>query len=305
MAVTIDGSRHDLQAGALPVYGRPVRYVATLPTPPRSLVMGVVNVTPDSFSDGGMWLEPEAGIAHGRALLAQGADVLDVGGESTRPGAARPTLEEELDRVLPVVTGLVAAGGVVSIDTMRSEVVRRAVAAGATLVNDVSGGLADDAMLATVADLGVAYLAMHWRGHAASMQRQASYGDVVAEVAGELADRAAAALAAGIAPDRLALDPGIGFAKLAAHNWTVLRRLDELHALGFPLLVGSSRKSFLGALLADPNGTPRPPLHRDDASTALTTLSAVSGVWCVRVHDVARSADAVRVAARFGAETGP
>lgn len=304
MAVTADGVRRNLRAGAMSVFGRPVRYVAALPAPPRCLVMGVVNVTPDSFSDGGRWLDPEAGIAHGQALLGAGADLLDIGGESTRPGADRPTVGEELDRVLPVVSALAASGALVSIDTMRAEVGRRAVQAGACVVNDVSGGLADDDMLTTVADLGTAYVAMHWRGHATSMQQRASYDDVLAEVVGELASRAAAALAAGIAPDRLALDPGIGFAKLAAHNWSVLRRLDELHALGFPLVVGSSRKAFLGALLAEPDGTPRPPLQRDDASAALAALSAVSGVWCVRVHDVSRSADAVRVAARFGAEDG-
>jgi dihydropteroate synthase len=308
MTVAFEGVRSDppqgMMPGALPVFGRPVRYVAGLPAPERCLVMGVVNVTPDSFSDGGMWLDPEAGLEHGRSLLADGADLLDVGGESTRPGAERPTVMEELDRVLPVVSGLSTAGAVVSIDTMRAEVARRAVAAGATAVNDVSGGLADEGMLATVADLGVAYIAMHWRGHSVSMQQHASYDDVVAEVSGELAGRASAALGAGIAADRLALDPGIGFAKLAAHNWVVLRRLDELHALGYPLVVGSSRKAFLGALLSDPSGTPRPPLARDDASAALAVTSALSGAWCVRVHDVARTADAVRVAARF-AEKGP
>lgn len=304
MVVTVDGIRSELPAGVLPVFGRPVRYVAGLPTPKRCLVMGVVNVTPDSFSDGGMWLDPEAGVAHGRSLLADGADLVDVGGESTRPGAERPEVAEELDRVLPVVSALSASGAVVSIDTMRAEVARRAVGAGASLVNDVSGGLADDAMLGTVADLGVAYIAMHWRGHSTSMQQRATYGDVLAEVSGELAARASAALAAGIAPDRLALDPGIGFAKLAAHNWTVLRRLDELHALGFALVVGSSRKAFLGALLADQSGTPRPAVERDDGSAALAVLSALSGAWCVRVHDAARAADAVRVAARFGEEAG-
>ncbi len=299
-----DGVGADPRSWALPVHGRPVRYVAGLPAPPRCLVMGVVNVTPDSFSDGGRWLDPEAGINHGREQFADGADLVDVGGESTRPGAERPSLREELDRVLPVVSALSGDRAVVSIDTMRAEVARRAVAAGAVLVNDVSGGLADDDMLSAVADLEVAYVAMHWRGHSASMQQQASYDDLLGEVCGELAARAAAALAAGVAPDRLALDPGMGFAKLAAHNWTLLRRFDELHALGFPLLVGSSRKSFLGALLADPDGVARHPLDRDDASAATTVLSAVGGAWCVRVHDVARSADAVRVAARFGEEPG-
>jgi dihydropteroate synthase len=303
MTVDLGGTTgEDVHATGLRIYGRPVRYVAGLPRPDRCLVMGVVNVTPDSFSDGGRWLAPEAAIAHGRSLLADGADILDVGGESTRPGAERPSLAEELDRVLPVVAGLSAEEAVVSVDTMRAEVARRAVEAGAAMVNDVSGGLADDGMLGAAAALGVAYVAMHWRGHSGSMQERASYQDVTAEVAGELASRTSAALAAGIRADRLALDPGIGFAKLAAHNWTVLRRLDELHALGFPVLVGSSRKAFLGALLAGPDGTPRPPLGRDDASAATVVLSAVAGAWCVRVHDVARSADAVRVAARFGAE---
>ena len=267
--------------------------------------MGVVNVTPDSFSDGGRWLEPAAAIDHGRAVLAAGADLVDVGGESTRPGATRPSVTDELDRVLPVVSALSAAGAVVSIDTMRAEVARLAVEAGASLVNDVSGGLADDKMLGTVADLGVGYIAMHWRGHSVSMQQRSSYDDLMTEVSAELAERAAAALKAGIAPDRLALDPGIGFAKTASHNWTVLSHLDSLHALGFPIIVGSSRKAFLGALLADEDGTPRPPLERDNASAALSVLAAIAGAWCVRVHDVPRSYDAVRVAARIGAEASP
>lgn len=266
--------------------------------------MGIVNVTPDSFSDGGQWAAPAAAVGHGRDLVAAGADVVDVGGESTRPGARRPSLAEELDRVLPVVAALHAGGARVSVDTMRAEVARQAVAAGARLVNDVSGGLADDDMLGTVAGLGVPYVAMHWRGHSQSMQQRASYADVVAEVADELAERAAAALAAGVAADRIALDPGIGFAKNAEHNWSLLRHLDALHLLGFPVLVGSSRKTFLGELLPDGSGAPRPPAERDDASAALSTLAALSGAWCVRVHDVARSADAVRVAARYAAVAG-
>jgi dihydropteroate synthase len=290
------------QAGALAVYGRPLRYVDGLPTPPRCLVMGVVNVTPDSFSDGGLWLESRAAVDHGRAALAAGADLVDVGGESTRPGAERPSVREELRRVLPVVAELSEAGGPVSVDTMRAEVARRAVAAGAVAVNDVSGGLADPDMLGTVAELGVAYVAMHWRGHATTMQARASYDDVVGEVAAELAQRAEAARAAGIRPERMAIDPGIGFAKLGRHNWTILRHLDALHAIGHPVLVGSSRKSFLGTLLADDSGVARSPLDRDEASAALSTLAALGGAWCVRVHDVARSADAVRVAARFAAE---
>lgn len=266
--------------------------------------MGIVNVTPDSFSDGGSWLDASAATAHGRDLWAAGADIVDVGGESTRPGAQRPSVGEELDRVLPVISALHGEGAVVSVDTMRAEVARQAVGAGASLVNDVSGGCADDEMLPVVAGLEVAYVAMHWRGHAQTMQDRASYDDVLSEVAAELAARAEAARAAGIAADRLALDPGIGFAKKAPHNWGLLRNLEQLHDLGFPLLVGSSRKTFLGELLADSAGSPREPLRRDDASAALSTLAAVSGAWCVRVHDVARSADAVRVAARFGAEAG-
>ena len=199
--------------GCVPIVGRPVRYLAGVPEPPRCLVMGVVNVTPDSFSDGGMWLEPTEAIAHGRAVTGAGADLVDVGGESTRPGAERPSVPEELRRVLPVVGALSRAGVVVSIDTMRAEVARAAVDAGATVVNDVSGGLADDAMLPTVAELGVGYIAMHWRGHSTSMQQRASYDDLLGEVTAELGARAEAALAAGISPQRLALDPGIGFAK--------------------------------------------------------------------------------------------
>ena len=290
-------------AAGLDVGGRPRRFVAGLPDPARCLLMGIVNVTPDSFSDGGRWLDPAAAVRHGLDLVDAGADLVDVGGESTRPGAQRPSEREELDRVLPVVAALHAAGALVSIDTMRAGVARRAVDAGACVVNDVAGGLADEEMLPTVAGLGVAYVAMHWRGHSTTMQEQATYDDVVAEVADHLAERASAAVAAGIAPDRLALDPGIGFAKTANHNWALLRNLDELHRLGFPLLVGSSRKTFLGELLRASDGTPRPAAERDDASAALSTMAALSGVWCVRVHDVARSADAVRVAARLAEET--
>ncbi len=229
----------------------PIRDVPGLPTPGRSLVMGVVNVTPDSFSDGGQWWEPEAGIAHGHALVADGADIVDVGGESTRPGAERPPEEEELRRVLPVVSALATAGVLVSIDTMRAGVARAALDAGAVMVNDVSGGLADPAMLGVVAAARVPYVVMHWRRHSADMQMHATYDDVVAEVTAHLRDRLEAAEAAGIDPDRTAVDPGLGFAKQAQHNWRLLANLDALHALGRPLLLGASRKRFLGALLAD------------------------------------------------------
>ena len=203
----------------------------------RPRLMGVVNVTPDSFSDGGRWLEPEAAIAHGRDLLADGADILDIGGESTRPGATRPLVEEELDRVVPVITALAAEGAVVSVDTMRAEVAEAALAAGATIVNDVSGGLADPRMLDVVAAAGAAYVAMHWRAHADHMRDFAVYdgpGGVVAAVRDELSARVEAMLAAGIAADRIVLDPGLGFAKRAEHNWELLRDLDPLLALGPP-----------------------------------------------------------------------
>ena len=266
--------------------------------------MGVVNVTPDSFSDGGRYADPVSAIDHGRRLLADGADILDVGGESTRPGATRPLLEEELARVVPVIEAL-SRDAVVSVDTMRAEVARAALAAGAQVVNDVSGGLADPAILDVVADAGATYVAMHWRGHADRMQSLASYdesGGVVAAVVRELGERAEAARAAGIGEDRLVLDPGLGFAKTAAHNWALVDRLDELAALGFPLLVGGSRKSFLGSVLAAADGTPRPVGDRESASTALTLLLAQRGVWGIRVHDVRASRDALRVLARLEEE---
>jgi dihydropteroate synthase len=283
------------------MYARPPRYVEGLPRPDRCLVMGVVNVTPDSFSDGGRWAEPERAIAHGRQLLSEGADLLDVGGESTRPGATRPLVAEELDRVVPVITALAQDGAVVSVDTMRAEVADAAVAAGAVLVNDVSGGLADPGILDVVAGHGVAYAAMHWRAHAETMQRHAEYDDVVAEVTKELTDRVEAALAAGIEEHRLAIDPGLGFAKTADHNWALLAGLAQLHKVGLPLLVGSSRKTFLGRLLADDHGEPRPVLDREDATTALSTLAAVAGAWCIRVHHVRANVDAVKVVERWAA----
>jgi len=260
-------------------------------------LMGVVNVTPDSFSDGGRWLAPEAAVAHGLELVAEGADILDIGGESTRPGATRPLVAEELGRVIPVVTELARQGATVSVDTMRAEVAAAAVAAGATVVNDVSGGLADPEMLSTVAATGATYVAMHWRAHADHMRDFAVYdgpGGVVAAVRDELAARAEAALAAGIAPERLVLDPGLGFAKRPEHNWELVRDLGPLHALGYPLLVGASRKSFLGRLLAS-GGTPRPVGEREHANTALTVLLAQQGVWCLRVHDVRAAHDALSV----------
>ena len=285
------------------MYSRPPRYVDGLPRPARCLVMGVVNVTPDSFSDGGRYLDHDRAVEHGLRLAAEGADLVDVGGESTRPGAVRPEPDEELDRVVPVVERLSRHGVLVSVDTMRARVAEAAVAAGAVLVNDVSGGLADDAMFATVARLGAPYVLMHWRAHSLAMADHTEYDDVVADVAAELGVQLAAALAAGILPGRIALDPGIGFSKTGDQNWQVLAGLERLHALGHPVLVATSRKRFLGHLLEDPDGKPRPPLERGDATTATTVLAAAAGAWCVRAHEARATADAVRVAARW-AEAG-
>ncbi len=256
----------------------------------RTRVMGIVNATPDSFSDAHL----ADAVAHGLRLMTEGADLVDVGGESTRPGAERVSAEEELSRVLPVIRALADSGCPVSIDTTRAAVALAAVEAGAVMVNDVSGGLADPQMLATVATLGVPYVAMHWRGHSADMQSRAVYGDIVVEVCAELTSRREVAAGAGIR--EVVLDPGLGFAKTAEHNWTLLQHLAALTALGRPLLVGASRKAFLGALLDD-----RPPLGRDAASAAVTVVAAQAGAWAVRVHDVPPSADAVRVVARMSA----
>lgn len=258
--------------------------------------MGVVNVTPDSFSEAGRHFDPDAAILHGRALIASGADIVDVGGESTRPGAVRVDAAEEQRRILPVISALSADGIFVSVDTMRAETAQVALAAGARMVNDVSGGLADVRLPRFVAEAGVPYVVMHWRGHSADMQSKATYGDVLAEVCDELMRRVDAVVGAGVDPSALVIDPGLGFAKTAAHNWRLLANLDRLVALGPPLLVGASRKSFLGSLLADEDG-PRPVDERDDATAAITSLAALAGAWGVRVHEAAASADAVRVVA--------
>ena len=263
--------------------------------------MGIVNVTPDSFSDGGRHATTEAAVAHGRALLDDGADLLDIGGESTRPGATRPLVAEELDRVVPVIRALADAGALVSVDTMRAEVAEAAIAAGARTVNDVSGGLADPRILDVVADSDVDYVAMHWRAHADRMRDFSDYGPdgVVATVRRELGERLAAVDAAGIARERVLLDPGLGFAKQPAHNWELLVALDVLEELGCPLLVGASRKSFLGALLAA-DGGPRPVDDREHAHAALVALLARRGVDCLRVHDVRATRDALAVAEAMG-----
>jgi dihydropteroate synthase len=272
--------------------------------------MGVVNVTPDSFSDGGQWFRADDAIAHGLELASRGADIVDVGGESTRPGALRITEAEELRRVGPVVAALAQAGVVVSIDTMRASVAGLALQAGARMVNDVSGGLADQAMPGLIAQAQVPYVLMHWRGHSVDMQSRAVYVDVVSEVAAELAARVRALTAAGIDPERLIIDPGLGFAKLPAHSWALLARLGEISSLDhpaapFPVLVGASRKGFVARLLGVDETTPRPFADCDEATVALTALAAAAGAWCVRVHSVPGNVDAVRVAARWREEAGP
>jgi dihydropteroate synthase len=276
----------------------------------RCLVMGVVNVTPDSFSDGGAWYGTGPAVQHGLDLAAQGADLVDVGGESTRPGAQRVSEAEELRRVIPVITALAAAGVRVSVDTMRARVAGAAVEAGACLVNDVSGGLADPQMPRIVAKTGAAYVVMHWRGHSHDMMQRAVYTDVVAEVAAELRRRVDTVTGEGVDPGRVVLDPGLGFAKRPPHNWQLLTHLPEIATLGgggqrFPVLIGASRKSFLGRLLAAPDGTPRPFAGCDAATVGVTALAATAGAWAVRVHEVPPNVDAVRVArAWHAAATG-
>lgn len=262
----------------------------------RTLVMGIVNVTPDSFSDGGDHATTEQAIDHAMKLVAEGADILDVGGESTRPGSERPPLEEELRRVVPVVEALSAAGVVVSVDTMRAEVARATAQAGAAIINDVSGGLADPAMIPTMAELDLPYVIMHWREHGSVMQSadHLHYENVVADVIGETMRQVDAALAAGVKERNIILDPGIGFSKTAEHNWELLRHIDQWDRLGYPLLIGVSRKRFLGQLLAE-GLVDRPAKERDDATEAITVAMAQQRVWAVRTHSVRQHRDAIAV----------
>jgi dihydropteroate synthase len=241
------------------------------------LVMGILNVTPDSFADGGRHHEFDAAVKRGLEMVAEGVDIIDVGGESTRPGADRVSQEEEIARTIPVITELAKHGATISIDTMRASTARAAVNAGAAMINDVSGGLADDAMLQTAAELKVPYIAMHWRGQSKDMNSKAVYGDVVNEVIAELNERIDAALDAGIHKDKLIIDPGIGFAKDAEHNWAIIDAIDRFVAMGYPVLVGASRKRFLGGDSPD---------QREQATIELTKRLGTTGVWAVRVHSV-------------------
>jgi dihydropteroate synthase len=290
--------------GRTPASNQGLSAVRGLPDFGRCAVFGVVNVTPDSFSDGGEFYadgNTAKAVVHGLELHRLGVDVVDVGGESTRPGAARVSAEQEAGRVLPVIRELAAAGVRVSVDTMRASVAEAALDAGAVLINDVSGGLADPGMFPLVASSGVPYVLMHWRGHSTDMQSRAVYGDVVKDVIEELQGRYDAALHSGIAEDQIVLDPGLGFAKNADHNWALLAHIAELESLGRPLLIAASRKNFLGRLLPDEHGEPRPPHGRDAATTALSALAAAAGAWGVRAHDAAGSLDAVRVTAALAA----
>ncbi|MFD0361822.1 dihydropteroate synthase [Nocardia sp. GCM10030253] len=258
--------------------------------------MGVVNVTSDSFSDGGRYLDPGLAIAHGVELFESGADIVDVGGESTRPGAIRIDPETEAARVVPVIRGLVAAGVPTSVDTMRASVADAALAAGVSVVNDVSGGRSDPDMVKVVAAADAPWILMHWRAGADYRHTGPAdhYDDVVAEVLAELSAQVDLAVAAGVDPSRLILDPGLGFAKNAEHNWALLGALPELVGNGLPILIGASRKRFLGALLADAAG-PRPPDGRETATATISALAAQHGAWGVRVHDVRASLDAIAV----------
>lgn len=241
------------------------------------IVMGILNVTPDSFADGGRHNSFEAAVNRGLEMLAEGVDIIDIGGESTKPGADRVPEIEEFDRVIPVIKALASKGARISIDTMRASTAKAAIEAGARIINDVSGGLADSEMLTTAAKLKVPYIAMHWRGHSKEMNSRAVYGDVVHEVISELQERISAALDAGITKNNLIIDPGLGFAKDAHHNWEIIDSIDQFVALGYPVLIGASRKRFLGGDNPD---------SREAATIELTQRLSTSGIWGVRVHSV-------------------
>lgn len=267
----------------------------------RTLVMGVLNVTPDSFSDGGKFTSTEKAIQHGKQMVIDGADIVDIGGESTKPGAQRVSVQEELDRVIPVIAELAKDGISLSIDTMRAEVAVEAVKAGACLINDVSGGKADPEMFNFLNSNSLPYIMMHWRGHSTEMMNLTEYDDVLLDVCDELQNQVNAAVTAGVEISRIVLDPGIGFAKTVDQNWPLLAGIYEFQDLGLPLLIGASRKKFLGELLAD-NGQVRDVADREAATTAITTLMAAQSVWAVRVHEVKPSSDAIKVVTRIQQE---
>ncbi|MBT1003277.1 dihydropteroate synthase [Paenarthrobacter sp. DKR-5] len=272
---------------------------ADLPTG-RALVMGILNVTPDSFSDGGRHADADTAIAHGLRMFYAGADIIDVGGESTRPGAEEVAPDQEQARILPVISALVKAGALVSVDTTHASTARAALAAGAAIINDVSGLTVEPDMITLVAESGVPYILTHRRGDAATMDSLAHYDDVAAEVAAELTGVRDKLFAAGVAAEQIIVDPGLGFAKNDAQNWELLANLGPLKELGHPVLVAASRKRFLGSLLVSA-GKAAQPLERDGATAAITAIAAANGAWGVRVHDVPANLDAVKVAARLAA----
>jgi len=267
----------------------------------RPLIMGVINITPDSFSDGGQFLETEQAVKHALELVAEGANIIDLGGESTRPGALRVKLEDEQARVLPVIKELIentefkSSGATISIDTMNAQTAALAVAAGASIVNDVSGGLADDQMFAALKDLNCKFIISHWRGFSETMDSMNNYTSVAIDVAKELTERVAKAEAAGISKDRLIIDPGLGFAKDIAQNWHLVARLDELEKLGLPILVGASRKRFLAGALEPEDAAGVSNQRRDLATAVLTALLLQRKLWGVRVHNVSTTLDAIKV----------
>ena len=271
----------------------------------RTLVMGILNVTPDSFSDGGEHATVRAAVEHARRMVADGADIVDVGGESTRPGARAVPVQEEQERILPVVEALLADGVVVSVDTMHTATARAALELGPVIVNDVSGLVHEPDMPALIAASGAPYILMHNRGNPQTMDGLAVYEDTVPDVVCELRDVAGRLLAAGVEPAQLIVDPGLGFAKAGEQNWELLRGLEWLRAMGHPVLIAASRKRFLGTLLADDDGAPAPPAARDAATAAISALAAAQGAWGVRVHDVRASADAVRTAAAWAGAHAP
>jgi len=273
--------------------------MTALPRPGRCAVMGILNVTPDSFSDGGRYLDVDQALEHAHEMWDRGADLIDVGGESTRPGASRVDADTENARIMPVIRSLAADGVAMSVDTTRAEVALAAVEAGASVINDVSGGLADPNMAKVAAETGVPYVLMHWRGHSKDMNALASYEDVVADVRAELLSRVDEAVADGVDAGAIVLDPGLGFAKNAEHDWALLNGLDSFLSLGFPVLVGASRKRFPGRLLSGKDGKPAPPDGRENATAAVSALAAAAGAWGVRVHEVGASIDAVTVAAAW------
>lgn len=261
----------------------------------QTLVMGILNITPDSFADGGKYFSKQDAVNQGRRLLAEGADIIDIGGESTRPGAERVSEDEELSRVIPVVLELVKDGAVISVDTMRSQVAKEAIAVGAKYINDVSGGLADEKMANVIsANPGIQYVVMHWRGHSKQMQKNAIYEDVVKDVKEELDNRVSNLINLGVNTEQIILDPGIGFAKDSVHNWQLLQSIERLQMLGYPLLIGASRKRFLGELINNQN-----PSDREFATIALTTELARQKVWAVRTHSVKPHKDAIAVIERL------